>query len=222
MLDNFENINQRIQQIREAKRRSTSDCAAILGISTEAYAEIENGSTAPSVPQVELLAIFFETSSENLLSDQSIFSDEQSLILNDDIRPRFIVLRNKMISAMLKMAKKNKQISVEDIHQITQIPLDQLEAYEHQEKSMPLDHLFKIASALELPLSTILEQIWVSEKIGNEQILDIEWEPEYPAQEAEINQEETNPDQILLEALHKTPKEVQAQIAKIILKNIKP
>lgn len=221
MLSDINNFNQRIQRIREAKRRSLSDCAAVLGITTEEYAEIEKGTIAPSLPQIELLAKFFDISSKLIILESAPIGDKQRSILDDDNPSRFMDLRNKMIYARLRIAQQNLQINIQDIHQATQIPIDQLEAYEKSKTPIPIDHLWKMTSLLEVPLDEILAQVSLGDEVEYKPYQKAEWEPAYPEQEVEIIPDETDPDQVFIDAMHQIPKEAQAKIAKILVTNLK-
>lgn len=50
---------------RKALRRTTDECAEAIGVSTEQFQAFEQGASAPSLPQLELLALFLNVPLEH-------------------------------------------------------------------------------------------------------------------------------------------------------------
>ena len=60
MTELTDHIPERIKTIRKSKRRSIHDCATILGLSKGTYLNIEKGLEPITLPELELLALYFE------------------------------------------------------------------------------------------------------------------------------------------------------------------
>lgn len=216
-------INQvidRIKHIRLLKQRSINDCAIFLNISEEQYLKFEEGITPLTLPDIELLAIYFRIPLQTFFNNEPI-KDYSIFLLSNEIHPKFIKLRHKMIHAKYAIAKEKRGLTIDDIHQATQIPMEVLHAYDKGDSSIPFDHLLLMSDALATPLEEFFNQeSALSEDIDN-YYHQRNWRPEYPKEEIKADELEEDPYMHLISALKRIPHEEQAHIAKIIIDKLK-
>lgn len=216
----MEKIANRLKHIRVIKQRSLHDCAKFLGISKEEYLSFEDGKNSLSLPELELLALFFEIFPELLFEESNIDLDHYS-ILQDNKKPIFTSLRSKMIATKLASERLNLGISIEEMSNNTGISLEILEAYESSYASIPLDHLVLICGQLDLSIQSLLFHLEPKdEKIGDSSE-QAEWQPELLGQKPDIEEDDGDLYQHLIQGMKSISEKDQAEIAKTILQRMK-
>ncbi len=145
-----------IYDSRSATRRSVEECAQAMGATVDEYKAFEAGSSAPTLPQIELLAIFLNVPIEHYWGRQSISSKaaEQS----GEDKARMLNLRNKVIGASLRLARSNKNLSLADLASATKLPEEALNNYELGVSAIPVSQLEIIAAAIDAPLTSFYDQ----------------------------------------------------------------
>ncbi len=213
-------ITKRIKFIRKTKRRSMHDCATILGLSRETYHGIETGTAPLTLPLLELLAIYLGVDLSDFLDDHQQHPF-YAAFLKEDLRPRYVELREKMIRARIALEVAHNDLTLEDMAAATQIAQEKLQAYQNGETSIPLQDLISISAYLELPLQTFSEPIWAGDNGQNASGITDQWQPEFTPATAESEPLEEDPFSDLMAALKKLPTQDQADIAKIILEKLR-
>lgn len=220
MTQTTKDIIQRIQQIRKLKRRSIHDCAALLDITKEDYLDFEGGITQLTLPDMELLASFFDVRLSSFF-DETLPEIRPLSALPRNTRSSYRELRHKMIQVGLIMGMEEAGISLEYLQEMTGIPLETLDSYDKGNSPILIDHLIQISECLGKPISAFYNQ-------DPDYILDTDeshptqkWQPEYPRGSDPEPDHEIDPYEQLVNALKRIPKEDQAQIAKILLNNLK-
>lgn len=212
-------IIQRIKQVRKSKRFSIHDCATILGYPKKTYHSIEEGTIPLSLPELELLALYFG------VSPVVFFEDDHHplypLLLKEDIRPHYLILRGKMIQAMLAWAQESKGYAPKDIEKATDIPRDVLAAYNNGDRPIPLQDLLKISVFLDIPFETLTKPVWEGDKMPQKISINDDWQPEFVETESNEIPVEEDPYQDMLAAFKSLPITDQAQILKILLDKLK-
>lgn len=216
----MEKIANRLKQIRIIKQRSLHDCAKLLGISKEEYLSFEDGQNSLSLPELELLALFFEIPSELLFEESNIDLDHYS-ILQDNKKPIFTSLRSKMITAQLASERQNFGMSLEEMSKKTGISLEILEAYEGGCSSIPLDHLVLICDQLDLSVQSLLFHLEPKDENNNESPEHAEWRPEFSEQKSDVEEDDGDLYQHIIQGMKSIPEKDQAEIAKTILQRMK-
>jgi transcriptional regulator with XRE-family HTH domain len=213
-------IVKRIKSSRKFQDRSKKDCADILGLSVDTYHSIETGETPLTLPQLELLSIFLDVKLSDFLQTeppQPIYVT----VFNEEIRPQYLTLRDKMIRAMLSLELKNHSLIMEEVSQTIHIPLDDLQVYFSGEESIPVDDLFKISEYLSLPIDKLYEPIGLFEAQQVPPSVKASWQPEFTNEEIQEPLPEEDPYMDLIKAFRKLPFVDQAHIAKTILEKLK-
>lgn len=213
-------IIKRIKSIRKFQDRSKQDCANILGLSTETYSSIETGETPLTLPQLELLSIYFDINLSDLLQTEPR-QPIQATVFNEEIRPHYLVLRDKMIRAMLSIELENQSLTQEDVAQGIHIPLDDLQMYISGDVPIPVDDLFEISEYLGLSIDTLYEPIGLKETQQVPSSVKASWQPEFMSEDTQKSSIEEDPYVDLLKAFRKIPITDQAHIAKTILEKLK-
>jgi transcriptional regulator with XRE-family HTH domain len=213
-------IIKRIKNTRKSIGRSRQDCAKILGISTDTYRSIEKGETPFTLPQLELLSVFLKINLSSLFEEEPP-QHSLAIVLNDEIRPHYLVLRNKMIRAMLSIERENQSLTLENIAQDTHIPLNALQHYDSGEEPIPMDDLLKISDYLGVSIDMLYEPLALDDKQRESSSVKTGWQPEFNITEAPKKPIEDDPYMDLFKAFRRIPTVDQAHIAKTILEKIK-
>lgn len=216
----MDKISIRVKEIRTQKRRSLHDCANLLGIPKETYHLFEEGNGVLSLPDLELLAIFFEIPAHSFF-EESIDENLQFTLLQEKKKGIFTELRNKMISTTLAHERENHEINLEDLSQTTGIPLEVLVAYENHETAIPLEHLVPLCGHLNLPIKSLLFNPEKSEEPEKEHDNQGAWVPEFSI---ELPDNEEIPEdlyqQVIL-GMKSIPGKDQAELAKLLIEKLK-
>ena len=210
-------ISSRIRDIRKSKHLRTKDCAKALGVSKETYRNFEKGLSPISLPELELIAFYLGVTPTALIENNQGFTAFSNL-LHEDIRPQYLILRRKMLGALISAARQDKAASVDDLQQATKIPVDRLHAYEKGNMPIPLSDLFLISDYLEVSHKALFETVWTADTYHEFPWLKSSWHPEFSEEEPEADDEVFMD---LLQALKRMSQADQAQIAKIILEKLR-
>jgi transcriptional regulator with XRE-family HTH domain len=135
--------------IRDARLfacRGLSECAETLGISQAAFEAYELGEQSPSLPELELLSYYFGVPLEHFYSNQLL---ERNHRFKENVDLEVLKgLRQRMVGALMRKRRKEIDLSLENLAEITGIAPAVLEAYELGESPVPIPDLDAIAFAL--------------------------------------------------------------------------
>ena len=141
---------------RKSLRRSVEECAEVVGVSPEQFQEFEKGSSAPSLPQLEMLAHYLNLPIEHFWGQQAL-SEGSASDMPQDIE-RLIQLRNRMIGTNLHLARNNAGLSYQEIEQKTGIREEQLKEYEQGAAPVSAPELELLSSTLDVPIERFYDQ----------------------------------------------------------------
>ncbi len=136
-----------ILDARLASRRTSAECASVLGISSKAFQAYEEGEVAPSLPEIETLAYFFNI-------PVSHFSGNTAISANgvEDARKKklhkVIDIRQSIVGTLLRKAREERSLTIEVLGKRTRIPAADIEQYETGEKPVPIPILEVLANTL--------------------------------------------------------------------------
>lgn len=132
-----------IENARNYARRSEAECAEILGLAPETYAQVEQGAYDLSLPELEALAIYLDV-------PMGYFWGTASLETEEPIDyESWIDLRQRVIGVLLRQMRIQARQSVEDVADFLEIEPDRLQAYESGELPMPYLQLEAACQMLE-------------------------------------------------------------------------
>ena len=137
-------------------RRTVEECAAAVGVTPDEYRAFEGGNAAPSLPQIELLSIFLNVPLDHFWGKQALSTAPRPP--HAEQGGQLLGLRNRVVGASLRLARKNKGVSLEDLSAETGLPVEKIERHEKGDAAVPLPELEILAAALGLPMSELYDQ----------------------------------------------------------------
>lgn len=144
-----------VRDARTHADRTAEDGASVLGLSPEAYASLESGEGAFSLPQLELLAYYFDIPLAHFLGD-ALLAPGQGLRLAPP-PPESLPLRDRIVAVQLHQARQARGLAPEAIAAATGLRIDDVLAYEGGDAPIPLPVLDAWARQLDLRLAALSE-----------------------------------------------------------------
>ena len=221
MVQPTEGLYLKIKNIRKSMQMSLHDCAKILGTSTKRYLAFEQGEESLSLPELEILALYFGIPVMDCLQGQ-VNSCIRFSLLEGNKRSVYIQLREKWIRSRLILEIENNNIKLDELAEVLDIPVDKLNGYKNGDFSIPVNDLQIICTYLDLPLNDLFPELALNELEGQQPIRQAagQWNPEFPQDKVAARASEALYNQ-LLAALKEMPEEDQAQAAKALLNKLK-
>jgi transcriptional regulator with XRE-family HTH domain len=145
-----------IYDARKALRRTAEECAQAIDVSPEQFEEYEKGIKAPSLPQLELLALFFNIPLEHFWGKQALSETLPSAALQE--KDRLLILRNRIIGASLRLGRNNANYSYQEITEKTGIAEEKMKRYELGEEPVPTPELELLSSLFDVPIERFYDQ----------------------------------------------------------------
>jgi len=145
-----------ILDARSAQRRSIEECAEAVGVTPAQFQEFERGITAPSLPQLEMLALYFDVPIEHFWGKKSLSENPAASTLQE--KERLIALRNRMIGTQLRLLRNAVNFSYAEMFERTGITEEALRQYEFGERPVPIPELEVLSSALDVPIERFYDQ----------------------------------------------------------------
>jgi len=135
-------LGELIRDARLRANRSIADCAQVLGISEDDYTQAEMGEYAPSLPDLEVLAMYLEVPMAYFWGSSSIEVPE-----NTDFEG-FVNIRHRIIGALLRRARLQSTRSIEEVADYIGASVEQVQEYESGATAIPLFELERIGKYL--------------------------------------------------------------------------
>lgn len=135
-----------LKDARLASSRTIPECAHFLSITAEKYIQFENGISAPSVPQLEALAIYLDISIEHFRGTTSKYEAMQTGFWKN--LEKIIIVRDRIIGANIRKGRIDHGLSLEELAHKTGIPLETMQNYEFGKIAIPVSELETIAASL--------------------------------------------------------------------------
>lgn len=216
----LENISDRLRDLRKKSYRSKASCAKFLDIPVEQYDGYENEGSGVSFPELELLSVFFGVPVTTFL-----YTDTPELkyqpALKKRMKSKYLLLRNKVIVAILQIELQDQDLSVDDLSSSTGLSLESLQSYLSGKKPVPMKDLLRISEVLDQPITKFGAEE-PNQKDGELNTMDLQNAPdELLLDEEIINQNVEDHPHLLGQAIAKLSVEDQAEIAYQILNKMK-
>jgi len=125
--------------------RTLEDCARLLNVAPQQVEQWEFGDTVPSLPQLELLAYYLDVPVSHFWGMETINKGDAD---KSGMQPEYIRLRNRMIGAMLRQAREEAGLSLEELGETTGIHPGTINAYEMGDSEPPVHELSVLASGV--------------------------------------------------------------------------
>lgn len=136
-----------IREARENAGVTTDECAQALGLTAEAYDQIERGELPVSLPQLEVLAMVLNVPMSYFWRGEELQKD-----LGVDYAT-YMALRQRIIGLALRRARIDASWSVQRLADEAELSTEQLEAFERGDEPIPYLLLASLADLLDAPLN---------------------------------------------------------------------
>ena len=184
-MDNEPNLT-RTQEIGKRLAKEREDCELTLtraalqaGVTPMVIKNFEAGKIAPSLPQLELLALLYRTPvgaliapDENALQNPRI--DEKKI-------PAFIGLRNRIIATTLKQARLDRKLSLKDVAVSAGVSVGTLKKYENAVLPVPLTAIESMTKKFGISMDTLFSSLVQPTKKSIEDVSKAAQESETPS-----------------------------------------
>jgi transcriptional regulator with XRE-family HTH domain len=135
-----------IRDARLAADKQIKDCAQAINVPAETFEAYELGKKPISLPELEGVAYYLDIPLEHFWGTQTLVSENGHKKSVD--MEKLIQLRHRMVGAMLRQARLEANLSLEEIAQRTGLAPALLEAYELAKQPIPLPQLEALCGAL--------------------------------------------------------------------------
>jgi transcriptional regulator with XRE-family HTH domain len=143
-----------LRDARVAAGRSLEDCARLLHLTPEHIEAYEYGDDVPSLPQLEILAYYLEVPISHFWGQNTLEATREDYTRAQD---EYMALRDRMIGALLRKAREDQKMSLDEVSAATEISVEQLERYELGEDSLPMSALSVCANAVRKNMTYFME-----------------------------------------------------------------
>jgi transcriptional regulator with XRE-family HTH domain len=158
-----------LRDARQNAGRTVEDCARKLQISPEVIEGWEYGDDTPSLPQLELLAFFLDVPVSHFWGTDTLEASVQDY---SRVQTEYMALRDRMIGALLRQAREARELTQEELSEISGVSAEQINIYEFGEAPIPMQELTVLANSVKKNINYFLES---SSHIGELLTLREEW-----------------------------------------------
>jgi transcriptional regulator with XRE-family HTH domain len=141
-----------IREARLEKRLSIDECGRILGIGPDSYQLIEEGKAALSLPDIEVLAMYFGVTMAYFWGSEELEKDSHIEFA------RYMTLRHAIIGTTLRQFRTKKGITIDELAELTDIESEQIGAYESGDV-VPYFDLEKILQSLARSVQDLIDDV---------------------------------------------------------------
>jgi transcriptional regulator with XRE-family HTH domain len=135
-----------IRDARQQAGRSAADCANVLGISEEQFNQAESGAYNPTLPDLEVLAIYLNVPMAHFWGNFTLKSAVEPNYKN------FTKIRQRIIGALLRQARLQSKRSLEEAADYLGSTVQQIQDYESGATAVPLFELERLGKYFGVPL----------------------------------------------------------------------
>jgi len=166
-----------IKDARFAAGLNMKDCAKTIGVTNSKFKAFENGEKSPSLPEIEALAFFLDVPLEHFWGHES-----RSLVNEENLAAskldQFVVLRTKIVGALLRSARTDADLTLKELSESIGITPRRLKSYETGANAVPLPELEAIATYMNLPIKHFQDKggivgKWAHEKKSLQEFLEL-------------------------------------------------
>lgn len=156
-----------LRDARLASRKTLQECAEAVGISKGVFKSYEEGRRSPSLPELEVLVYYLKLPINHFWGSAAISDDDSSITPLD--LPRLLLLRQRMIGALLRQEREKANKSVRELSHETGISSSRLKAFELGERPIPIPDLEVLLGALNSRIDELFDRSgpvgqWMSEQ----------------------------------------------------------
>lgn len=144
-------LGELIRNARLHSRRAIPDVATILDIDEASYKQIEAGEKMVSLPDLEVLAIFFKVPMGYFWGSTEL-EDTAFADYTD-----FLALRHRVVGLMVRQKRLRARKSLADMAQTLGVDEDVVKQYESGSGTIPFLHLEQMARFLGVPITFFVD-----------------------------------------------------------------
>jgi len=150
-----------IRDARVKAGKSLEDCAQAMGLSIDELTAMEFGDKPPTLPEIEILAYYLDIPLEHFWGSEVLEKNgsEKSI---DAVEIK--QLRQNVIGGLIRQARIESGLSVEELADDMAIAPTSLQAYEEGEIAIPLPELETLSQILNNPMVKFEDQ---TSQVGN-------------------------------------------------------
>ena len=113
-----------IHDARKRKRSSVAECSSALGIDPKVMQEMEEGQRVPSLPEVEVLAMYLDVPMDYFWSGDQLQTEAKTDFV------KYMALRHVIIGTTLRQYRDNRRMKLEELADEVGISQEELGGYE--------------------------------------------------------------------------------------------
>ena len=135
-----------IKSARISSGQSIEAIGLAMGVDPETISAYELGEKSPSLPEIESLAYYLDIPLDYFWSRESALEIKKSIAPED--LERLLMIRQRIIGALIKQARLQSELSMEELAQKSGLANGKLSDYERGERQIPLPELEAISQVL--------------------------------------------------------------------------
>jgi transcriptional regulator with XRE-family HTH domain len=136
-----------VRSARISSGKSREECSQALGVDSETFSAYELGEKSPSLPEIEALAYYLDLPVDYFWSED-VAPEAKKPIEPADLE-RLMGIRQRIIGALIKQARLQSGLSLDELTEKAGLSNGNLAAYELGEVQIPLPELEAIAQVLD-------------------------------------------------------------------------
>lgn len=165
-----------IRDARLTANKSIEDCASAVGSSVARFMEYEFGEQSPSLPEIEILAYYLNVPIEHFWGWETLSKSSHAPKSLD--AEKLLQIRQRMIGTLIRQARQQAMLSLEDLAEMINLTPQALEAFELGSEPVPFPLLETIAARLNRPIRDFQDKsgpvgAWASQQIAVQSLLEM-------------------------------------------------
>jgi transcriptional regulator with XRE-family HTH domain len=145
-----------LRDARVTSGHSLEETADLLGISTADYSRFESGEHTPTLPELEVLAYFFNIPIKHFWGTQTLTETQEDRNIKERV-PELKMLRQKVIGAQIHQLRDKAGVTQADVAQKANLSVGQIELVERGMLELPVTVLEQVASAVHASLDDLID-----------------------------------------------------------------
>jgi len=142
-----------IRDAREHAGHTPEECAQVLDVTPETFAQVESGEYPISLPELEALALFLEV-------PMGYFWGSEPLQATPEVDYQGLIeLRHRVVGVLLNQQRLQAKKSHEELAEDLELDVELLKAYETGQKPIPYLHLEQICRYLGISVDLFLDDL---------------------------------------------------------------
>lgn len=143
-----------IRDARDASGFDVPELATALDVRPQTLQNWEYGRATPSLPQIELLAYVLQVPISHFWGTETFAKQREGRTIDGQ---EYATVRDRMIGLLIRAARDEKNLTLEDLAARLQIDATTLNAYENGRQPVPMPVMVSLASVLNVNLSYFLD-----------------------------------------------------------------